>query len=588
MKPGVSFIIFCLTGLFLALSGSSVKAQQRAVKETYLYSIKGTDSLFLDRYYPGSDTAALANGKHPCLIFVFGGGFFTGNRDNSLYTSYYNWLVEKGFNVIAIDYRLGLKPLLEMQKAGGDKKQKMGPVTLINLMFHSINIAVEDFFDATNFVLSHAKAWNIDTSLVISSGSSAGAITVLQGEYYRTNSRTNYKQNKKTANYALAKKLPNNFDYAGVIAFAGAIANKRGKIEWKGVPPPIQMFHGNADSNVPYDKMATILGGLYGSKFIADELTRMNAPHYLFTVDNAPHSIAVSPMNIYRDQISEFIHNMVIADEPLMIDETVKIANEPPKRKKFGIKAYIKANFIHHKPTANMLSYNVHNCIATDASRTRDYKAIADIIKQSGAGVIALQELDSMTTRTPLYVLGELEKETGMHGTYAPAIDFGGGKYGIGILSKDKPLAVKRIPLPGSEEQRALLIAEFDQFIFCCTHLSLTPADQLASVAMIRHAVKEFVKGDKNRRHKPVFIGGDFNAVPGSSTMQEFSKYATPVSNISIKTFPANDPGRCIDYILLLDKKVPKQMDVFSCGRLVTPLTRTASDHLPVYSITQW
>lgn len=569
----------CLTTLLFVITifdTTVIYAQSaRAIlKETALYSVKGNDSLFLDRYY--KDTAI--NSKQPCMIFVFGGGFFTGKRDKEMYLPYYNWLAGKGIQVVAIDYRLGLKPLVTQMSSTSGEKPRLSPFKMVDLLFNSVNIAVEDLYDATNFVLSNSKKWNIDTTLILSCGSSAGAITVLQGEYYKTNG----------SGGNLSSSLPPKFNYAGVISFAGAIAQKHGKVRWNGIPSPIQMFHGNADSNVPYGKMRTILGSMYGSEFIADELNKMGAPYYFLSAENATHSIAETPMTIYREQIWAFIQKMVLAGEPLMINESIKMAGEPAKKTTFRIKDYVRANFIPRTAPTRMLSYNVHNCIAIDAARSRDYKAIANIIKSSGAQVAAIQELDSMTTRTPLYVLGELEKETGMYGTYAPAINYGGGKYGIGILSVQKPKAVKRIPLPGREEERAFLIAEFDKFIFCCTHLSLTPADQLASISIIRTAVKDFVKGDIERKHKPVFIGGDFNAVPGSATIREFLKHATAVSNDAMKTFPANAPNRCIDYLFLLNRKFPKKMEVISSGRIVNDTTHTASDHLPVYSVTTY
>ena len=47
-------------------------------------------------------------------------------------------------------------------------------------------------------------------------------------------------------------------------------------------------------------------------------------------------------------------------------------------------------------------------------------------------------------------------------------------------MSRDEPLAVRRIPLPGREESRVLFVAEFPDYVVCVTHLSLTPEDQRA------------------------------------------------------------------------------------------------------------
>ena len=75
-------------------------------KETYLYSVKGTDSLWLDKY----DTPEI-EGPKPCVIYIFGGAFVQGERDDQRFVPFFDWLVTEGYCVVSIDYRLGLKPL---------------------------------------------------------------------------------------------------------------------------------------------------------------------------------------------------------------------------------------------------------------------------------------------------------------------------------------------------------------------------------------------------------------------------------------------------------------------------------------------
>ena len=82
-----------------------------------------------------------------------------------------------------------------------------------------------------------------------------------------------------------------------------------------------------------------------------------------------------------------------------------------------------------HAQQVNILSYNVHNCIGMD--KEYNYRRIANVISQTSPDIVALQELDSVTVRNKgIHALGELEKLTGMHGTYAAAIPFQGGSYG--------------------------------------------------------------------------------------------------------------------------------------------------------------
>ncbi len=130
-----------------------------------------------------------------------------------------------------------------------------------------------------------------------------------------------------------------------------------------------------------------------------------------------------------------------------------------------------------------------------------------------------------------------------MHPTYSASIDFQGGKYGVGMLTKEQPISWKKIPLPGREERRSLLLVELKEYVVCCTHFSLTGEDRLASVDLINEATKAYAK--------PVLLAGDLNAEPGTAVTKKLEEHWTMLSNPREMTFPANNPSRCIDYILL-------------------------------------
>ena len=193
------------------------------------------------------------------------------------------------------------------------------------------------------------------------------------------------------------------------------------------------------------------------------------------------------------------------------------------------------------------------------------------MINREKPDVVAVQELDSVTGRSQgTYVLGELAKLTDMHATYAPAIDYDGGKYGIGILSKKQPLRVYRYALPGREEARALLVVEFKKYVYACMHLSLTEEDRIASLPIIREATSGF--------DKPVFIAGDWNDTPDSPFIQELQKDFCILSTTDNPTCPADKPKACIDYIAVKKDCKPKNFAFFS---YVTPAS-VESDHRPV------
>lgn len=190
--------------------------------------------------------------------------------------------------------------------------------------------------------------------------------------------------------------------------------------------------------------------------------------------------------------------------------------------------------------TLRIMSFNVRNGKGMDD--VSNYQRTADAILKLGPDVVAIQELDSVTGRSgQKYVLGELAQGTLMYPTYAPAIDYDGGKYGIGMLSKEKPLSHRYIALPGREEARALLVVEFEKYIYCCTHLSLTEEDRMLSLPLIKEIAAS--------AHKPLFFAGDLNAHPTSKFIQELQKDFVILTNMKQFTFPADKPSETIDYI---------------------------------------
>ena len=216
-----------------------------------------------------------------------------------------------------------------------------------------------------------------------------------------------------------------------------------------------------------------------------------------------------------------------------------------------------------------LMSYNIKN--ATGMDGVTDYQRVADVIAVEQPDVVALQEIDSVTHRSGgKYVLGEVAMRARMHAYFAPAINYDGGKYGIGILSKEKPLSLKAISLPGREEARAFLLAEFDDYVYCCTHLSLTEEDRMASLALIEKMVAGY--------GKPVFVAGDFNAHPESDFLKGFKKNFHILSNTKLPTFPSNKPNETIDYITMW--KNPQVKYAVTSSRV--PREAVASDHRPI------
>ena len=135
-----------------------------------------------------------------------------------------------------------------------------------------------------------------------------------------------------------------------------------------------------------------------------------------------------------------------------------------------------------------LMTYNVRNAIGLDGKR--DLQRIANVILSVSPDVVAIQEVDSMSPRNYCYLMEELAVRTRMYASFAPAIHLGIGKYGVGVLSRERPLRTRRVSLPGREEKRVMLLVEFEDYIFCSAHLSLTEEDRMRSLDIIRERPK--------------------------------------------------------------------------------------------------
>lgn len=222
--------------------------------------------------------------------------------------------------------------------------------------------------------------------------------------------------------------------------------------------------------------------------------------------------------------------------------------------------------------SVRFMSYNIRNGKGMD--NKTDNSRIVEVLKKAKPDLCAIEELDSVSKRVPLYLLEEIAKEVGMNYYYCPAISFQGGKYGIGMLTRETPINIKRYALPGREERRALLVVEFADYIFCATHLSLTEADRIASLPVIMEAVADM------EPTKPLLIAGDFNATPDSEFIEQLSKDFYVLTDPSVNTYPAKNPYETIDYVCL-HRRTPESS--FKLKQSVVMNEPMASDHRPVY-----
>ncbi len=233
-----------------------------------------------------------------------------------------------------------------------------------------------------------------------------------------------------------------------------------------------------------------------------------------------------------------------------------------------------EASHVIGADSVRIVSYNVRNGRGLD--NKVDYSRIAEVIKKNTPDIVALQELDNKTSRSQgVNVLSEIANLSGMYPTYGAAIDFQGGKYGVGILSKEKPIKVETIPLPGREERRVLLCIELEKYVVFCSHWSLTKEDRNSTVAIITNQKKQY--------SKPIFLCGDFNAHSEEDSILSLKKDWTILS-IDAPTYPADVPAERIDYICATDPSDAISKELWQKSAVVSSVINAPieSDHRPI------
>ena len=280
---------------------------------TYMFEKRDTCDLFLDIYNPaaGSETTFKGHEK-PTIIFLFGGGFIRGTRNDEDYLPWFKAMTENGYRVVSIDYHLGLK--------GTDK---VG-VAQVNALDKAIHMGVEDLYSATGFLCDNAEQLGINPANMVISGSSAGAIIVMQAEYEICN-KTSW-----------TSTLPEGFRYAGVMSFSGAILSREGKVDYRRLTPaPTLMLHGTADELVPYKQIAVFNLGFFGGGKLVERFEKFGYNYNMYHFLDYGHEIAGS-MPTTMDLQLRFLQTNVMEGKKRIIEAWI---SDPDVYKGVGVQS---------------------------------------------------------------------------------------------------------------------------------------------------------------------------------------------------------------------------------------------------------
>ncbi len=293
--------IYCI--LILVFFTCSIKAQQY-LKDPFLplnisthtyHTFDGGNTLEFDFYKP-----KITNKRTPLLIYVHGGGFSGGQRDDGNTIQFANQMAQRGYAVASISYRLIMKRL------------GFGCDTETKAKINAFDTAAEDISYAVKYFIDNDSLYNIDTQKIVLSGTSAGAEAVLHLAYVYN-----------------SDILPKDFKLAGVIGFAGAITTLENIDRDKAIPT--MLFHGTNDNLVPYNIAAHHYCNpndkgymlLHGSRAIADRLKGLGKSYYLFSINGGTHSWSGIPLNRCIEEVTDFLYNDVVKNAKRQTERTI-------------------------------------------------------------------------------------------------------------------------------------------------------------------------------------------------------------------------------------------------------------------------
>ena len=210
----------------------------------------------------------------------------------------------------------------------------------------------------------------------------------------------------------------------------------------------------------------------------------------------------------------------------------------------------------------SVLSYNIHQCVGLDGRR--DPARIAQIIKESGTDVIGLQEVHSESGgSSESHQIDYLTEATGFQAVAGPTLVRDNSRYGNVLLTSRKILSIHWVDLSfRSREPRGAIDVDLDiqgeAVRVIVTHLGLRPGERRFQVVVLLSDINEWLPVCHPLRWLDARLG-----------------WTKP-----LRTFPSFFPLLALDRIW-----VSPQPSLVSLAIYDTPLTRIASDHLPLKAV---
>lgn len=227
-----------------------------------------------------------------------------------------------------------------------------------------------------------------------------------------------------------------------------------------------------------------------------------------------------------------------------------------------------------------VMTYNVHHCNPPEKAGIIDVDAIAAVISEQRADIVAVQEVDVNTNRSgKIDEAALLAAKAGYpYYFFGKAMDYDQGQYGVLVLSKFPIADTQTYHLPKAEmkggEPRVLAAVTLTlpggkSIRFGSTHL-----EAFNSVSRLMQI--EEINRIAGKTLLPFIIAGDMNATVGSDVIRSLdTQFTRTCSNCPSTFWEGNETG-AIDFIGF------KPQDAFMVLSHRVVQNKEASDHMPV------
>jgi len=286
--------------LFVSVATNAQKMQ------TITYFQNDTLKLDMDLFLPEK-----TDKKLPLVLYVHGGGFSGGQRQSGHPICKY--LAQNGYATATITYTLYMK------------NKKFSCDGVLSEKVKAFQYGANDVWLATAYFIANSAKYNIDASKIFIAGSSAGGEAILHAAFW----------DRKVMDLYNAK-LPENFQYAGLVSGAGAIMDlnlitTKNKI-------PMMFFHGSGDVTVPYATAAhhyckTNATGwlmLFGSYSIYEHLLKLDESVAMYTYCGGGHEYSGKLFDEDQQPMLDFLNN-VVAGKKFQMHTAIPTAKKTEK-----------------------------------------------------------------------------------------------------------------------------------------------------------------------------------------------------------------------------------------------------------------